>query len=337
MTKVSVVIPAYNAAAFIRRTIDSVLAQSYRHFEVIVVDDGSPDDTADVVNGYGPPVRCIRQANAGDADARNTGITAAAGEWIAMLDHDDEWLPAKLQRQMHLLAEHPHLRWCCTNRYQTDGSRRTAVGDSEAIDRALAGRGYFDDFFPAHARGVCPIITSAMVVHREVFERVGLFDTRYPRASDLDMRWRIAYQFPAIGYVSEPLAICHLNVQDTVTKRLSLASKRGDEARRLIAEHLEMARKLGRLDALMPVAVRKLRTTLLTSIYHGFKDDARQTIGQFPGLFPWHWRCATYLLTTFPRFSSVSLQSLAYVAYKLRLQRQATRRWVFGRNLARPS
>jgi len=335
--RVSVVIPAFHAATFIRRTIDSVLAQSYRDFEVIVVDDGSPDNTSEVAGSYGARVRCIRQANAGDAAARNAGIAAADGPWIAFLDHDDEWLPAKLERQMHLLAEHPHLRWCCTNRYETDGSRRTAVGAPEIIDEALAGRGYFEDFFPAYVRGVCPIITSALIVHREVFAQVGLFDTRYPRASDLDMRWRIAYQFPPIGYLSEPLALCHLNVQDTVTQRLSLASKRGDEARRLIAEHLDLARRHGRIEVFTPVAARTLRTCLVTAIYHGCKADARETVRQFPDLLPRRWRWAAYALTVLPRVTLVLAQGLAYLLFKLRLQRQVSRRWVFGRNLVRPS
>jgi glycosyltransferase involved in cell wall biosynthesis len=94
---ISVVIPAFNAGQFIRRTVDSILAQTYSDFEIIVVDDGSTDNTADVVRSYGPKVRYIYQQNAGDGPARNTGITAAEGDWIAFLDHDDEWLPKKLQ------------------------------------------------------------------------------------------------------------------------------------------------------------------------------------------------------------------------------------------------
>ncbi len=97
---ISVVIPAYNAAPYVARAIESVLAQTVRPTEVIVVDDASSDATAQVVERYGPPVRLLRRAaNGGPAAARNTGIAAAQGEWIALLDADDAWLPRKLERQ----------------------------------------------------------------------------------------------------------------------------------------------------------------------------------------------------------------------------------------------
>lgn len=100
---ISAVIPAYNAARFIRRAINSVLAQTRPVGEVLVVDDGSCDGTADLVEEYGRPVRVIRQANAGPSAARNNGARVAAGEWIAFLDADDAWLPQKLERQSPLL------------------------------------------------------------------------------------------------------------------------------------------------------------------------------------------------------------------------------------------
>lgn len=92
---VSVVIPAYNAGEYLGRAIDSVLAQTQPAAEIIVVDDGSADNTADVAQGYGERIRFIQQENAGASVARNTGIEAAASEWIAFLDADDEWLPQK--------------------------------------------------------------------------------------------------------------------------------------------------------------------------------------------------------------------------------------------------
>lgn len=96
---VSVVIPAYNAAPFIARAIESVLAQTRPVLEVLVVDDGSRDRTAEIAAGFGAPVRVVRQANAGPSAARNHGARLARGEWIALLDADDAWLPEKLERQ----------------------------------------------------------------------------------------------------------------------------------------------------------------------------------------------------------------------------------------------
>jgi glycosyltransferase involved in cell wall biosynthesis len=97
---VSVLIPAYNAAGCVGRAIESVLAQTVPALEILVVDDGSADNTAEVVARYGPPVRLLRQANAGPAAARNHGAREAHGEWLALLDADDAWLPRKLERQL---------------------------------------------------------------------------------------------------------------------------------------------------------------------------------------------------------------------------------------------
>jgi len=97
---VSVVIPCYNAAPFLRETLDSVLSQTQPALEVIVVDDGSTDDSAAIAESYGPPVRVIRQANGGESVARNRGIEEAKGDWIAFLDADDVWKADKLERQL---------------------------------------------------------------------------------------------------------------------------------------------------------------------------------------------------------------------------------------------
>jgi glycosyltransferase involved in cell wall biosynthesis len=99
-----VVIPTYNAAAWIAETLDSVLAQSHSPAEVIVVDDGSSDRTREIVGRYAPRVRCLAQSNGGPAVARNKGIRAAAGEFVALLDADDTWTPDKLERQLAIMA-----------------------------------------------------------------------------------------------------------------------------------------------------------------------------------------------------------------------------------------
>jgi len=101
---VSVVIPCYNAATFLRETIDSVLSQTRPALEVIVVDDGSTDDSAAIAESYGPPVRVIRQENQGESVARNRGMDEARADWIALLDADDRWLPHKLERQLAALG-----------------------------------------------------------------------------------------------------------------------------------------------------------------------------------------------------------------------------------------
>ena len=106
---VSVVIPAYNAAWCVRKAIDSVLAQNFRDFELIVVDDGSTDDTASELASYGSSIRVISKPNGGMSSARNAGIAQAGGEFVAFLDADDWWLPSKLERQVALMRGRPEL------------------------------------------------------------------------------------------------------------------------------------------------------------------------------------------------------------------------------------
>ena len=106
------IIAVYNGAALIRRAIDSVLAQTRAVDETIVVDDGSTDSTRDVVSSYGDRVRYIYQPNGGVAAARNTGVRSATTEWVAFLDHDDEWLPHKIERQLQLLTANPQAAMC---------------------------------------------------------------------------------------------------------------------------------------------------------------------------------------------------------------------------------
>src|SRR5574340_695015 len=111
---VSVVVPAYNAAAFLRRAIDSVLGQTAVDLELLVVDDGSTDATLQLLAGYGERLQAIPQVNAGPAGARNRGLALARGRYIAFLDADDWWLPEKLGRQVALLDSRPEIGFCST-------------------------------------------------------------------------------------------------------------------------------------------------------------------------------------------------------------------------------
>lgn len=322
---ISVVIPAYNAGRFIRRTIDSVLAQTYRDFELIVVDDGSDDDTGEVVRTYGEKVRYIYQKNGGDGPARNAGIAAAKGEWIAFLDHDDEWLPNKLELQVALLERNPDLRWCGANFERSCLDVRQAAGDAEKLAQTMAGCDYFENFFTAVATQGCALVTMTMIVHREVFEQVGVFGSCWALCADFDMWWRITYRFPKIGYLPQPLGIMHLDALGVAAARYHLAGKSGDDARRLVEKHLKLAEANGMLVEFTPLAKKVLRKSLATNVFHGLKADARKTTRQFPTLLPWHLRAAAYLLTVFPKPTSAAMRTLVRLAYRLSLKRDASR------------
>jgi glycosyltransferase involved in cell wall biosynthesis len=325
MPRVSVVIPAYNAAKFIRRTIDSVLAQSFTNYELIVVDDGSTDETGRVVQSYGSKVRYVRQANAGDGPARSAGIAAARGAWIAFLDHDDEWLPDKLKLQVDLLERNPDLRWCGANYYLSCQGLRQPAGNPDELTQRLAGRESFDNFFTAVASEGCALVTTTMVVHRKVFEQVGVFDSCWALCADFDMWWRITYRYPRIGYLPQPLGIMHLDVLNVAATRYHLAGKRGDDARRLVERHLKLAEENHMSPEFTPLAKKVLRKSLATNIYHGLKTDARATVHQFPTLLPLSLRLAAMVLTVFPKVTSSILHILLRLAYALNLKRDVSR------------
>lgn len=158
---VSVVIPTYNGRRYIGATLDSVLAQKHRPLEILVVDDGSTDATAQVVRGYASEVRLIEQDQRGHPAARNTGIRAAAGEFLGFLDHDDLWSPDKLERQLACFQSDPaldlvfgHIQNFFTPEMPPEERRRLAVPL-----RPLPG-----------------LLQGAMLARRRSFDRVGLFD-----------------------------------------------------------------------------------------------------------------------------------------------------------------
>src|SRR5262245_20179101 len=117
MSSVSVVIPCYNAGRFLKETLESILAQTRPALEVIVVDDGSTDDSAAVAGAFGPPVRVLRQSNQGESVARNRGLDEARGDWVAFLDADDVWAPDKLERQLAAVEGSPGVACCHTGFY----------------------------------------------------------------------------------------------------------------------------------------------------------------------------------------------------------------------------
>lgn len=198
--RVSVIIPAYNAAWCVRRALDSVLAQDCRDFEVIVVDDGSQDDTAAVLAGYGEAARVLSKPNGGLSSARNAGIAAARGEYVAFLDADDWWLPAKLSRQVALMDGQPTLLFCSTRAMvQTpEGGRlpdwRCGDGHRAALECIFAVN--------AHVAGS----GSSVLARREAFARAGGFDESLRSLEDIDMWMRLA-ALGGYACIDEPLTV----------------------------------------------------------------------------------------------------------------------------------
>jgi glycosyltransferase involved in cell wall biosynthesis len=328
MPEVSVVIPAFNAGGFINRTINSVLAQTYNDYEVIVVDDGSTDNTAEAVKSYGTKVRYIYQPNAGDGPARNTGINAAKGKWIAFLDHDDEWLPEKLEKQIKILKENPDLKWCSCSYYKQSYQKKIVFGDQTKLKSWLNKKDYFENYFKALNSNQCTFITSTVVVEKKVFEIAGFYESCWSRCADLDMQWRIAYIFPKIGFCAEPLARVYMEKQDAVSNKLRLESKKGTDIQNMLLRHIELAKKYPPNNDFVLYAKRTARDALVSAIFNGHKEHAREFVKKLDVLFAPYWKPLTYCLTIAPKINSAALKFGAYIYYKLGLEKDISRRWI---------
>lgn len=192
--EISVIIPAYNAAPFLRNAIDSAMRQSLPPLEILVVDDGSRDETAAIAGSYGPPVRCLQRENGGLSAARNTGIHAARGEWLALLDADDLWPEDHLANQ-----------WAVASRAGADlvFSDARVVAPHREWESWLQRSGHswifgldqlaFDDAFNRLLRRGSFALPSSVMVRREIVVASGGFDEGMrPGPEDLDLWLRLA-------------------------------------------------------------------------------------------------------------------------------------------------
>ena len=202
MPKVSVIIPIYNAEKFISETIESVVAQTYPDWEIIAVDDGSTDKTPEILKEYAKKlpkkVRVITQKNSGVSTARNNAIAVAKGGHVAFLDHDDLWMPEKLEKQVKLLDSDKKLGLVYSDCDMIDHEGRLKKG---SLVRGKMFRGnVFNELLCAN---FIPLLTA--VVKKGVLDEVGAFDPKYKIAEEYDLFLRIAERYP-IDFVEQPLA-----------------------------------------------------------------------------------------------------------------------------------
>ena len=194
--RVSVIVPVHNGSNYLHEAIDSVLAQTYPNVELMVVDDGSTDDTWAIIQSYGSRLRGLQQANEGVANALNHGIRTATGEYIAWLSHDDAFLPQKLAAQIDTLSQTPEARVCYSDYWVVDEhSQRQGVLRMPAYPRERLARHLLQAMF---------ICGSTTLTHRECFESVGLFDQTLRHTQDADMWLRLARRFTFV-HIPEPL------------------------------------------------------------------------------------------------------------------------------------
>jgi GT2 family glycosyltransferase len=209
-TDVSVVIPTFERVAVLPRALRSVRSQTRAAGEVIVVDDGSTDGTGEMVRREFPEVRYLYREHGGVSAARNTGIGAARGEWIALLDSDDAWLAEKLERQLAALAASPEPRLCHTDEIWIRNGRRVNPGRRHV---KRGGRIF------SHCLPLCAISPSSALIHRSVFAAVGLFDESLPACEDYDLWLRITARYPVL-LVGEPLVEKHGGHPDQLSRTI---------------------------------------------------------------------------------------------------------------------
>ena len=198
MALVSVIIPTFNRAKWVKRAVSSVLFQTFRDFEVVVVDDGSTDETLEGLEIFSGKIRCLAHgANRGVSAARNTGIRATTAPYLAFLDSDDYWLPEKLALQMQFFRAYPEIRACQTEEIWIRHGRRV-----NPRKKHLKPSG--DIFEPSLKR--CLVSPSAVMLTRSLLEEIGLFDESLPACEDYDLWLRIASRFP-IHLLRKPLVI----------------------------------------------------------------------------------------------------------------------------------
>lgn len=268
---VSVVIPTHNTANFITAALDSVFAQTYQDLEVIVVDDASTDDTETRIQAYGERVLYIKQSHAGSAVARNRGVLAAQGKYIAFLDSDDLWLPTKLEKQIALAEKRPEavLIYSDFNRTEDPG---------EELVSGLARRKHrqIGEEFHSLLRDNF-LHTSSVLARRDALAEAGMFDPKLINAQDWDLWIRLADVGP-FAFVDEILTHYRLHPSQTV-------------------KTLRFARNLVYADELMlarwsrdPIARPLVRTKLGEDLWMLGRREWKN--GNFPEARSAYWRCA---------------------------------------------
>jgi len=195
--KISVVIPTYNRIALVERAIDSVLRQSIKPFDIIVVDDGSDDGTSEMIQKKYRSINLVQQQNSGVSAARNNGIKHAKGDWISLLDSDDEWTEKKLENQANKLIKNPDYHFCHTNEIWI----RNGVRVNQKKRHQKYGGYIFDKCLD-----ICRISPSSTLFKKNILEHVGWFDTQLPLCEDYDLWLRITADYKIL-FVDEPLII----------------------------------------------------------------------------------------------------------------------------------
>lgn len=260
---VSVIIPSYNRANFLSRAIDSVLQQTYLPLEIIVIDDGSADNTSKILTSYGSRITHFSQTNQGVSCARNAGIKLASGKWLAFLDSDDAWKKNKLQTQIEAIQKQPEYRICHTeeiwyrNNKRVNPKNKHKKYGGKIFERCLA---------------LCLISPSSVLLQRSLIDEIGLFDETLPACEDYDLWLRITAFYPVL-FLEQPLLIKYGGHQDQLSQKYW-----GMDRFRVIALQKILAND--RLADNYRQATIKMLTQKLKILAHGAEKHGRLALAE---------------------------------------------------------
>jgi len=210
---ISVIIAAYNADKYIKEAIDSVLNQTYKNFELIVIDDGSTDKTAQIAKSYKGKLKYVYKENGGVSTARNTGIKLAQGEFVAFLDADDVWIENKLHDQVEHLNKNEDLAMIFTNMIIIDESGENVLGHFNSKE-SIPYDGFIFEYFLKK-----PVLyPSTLLIKKNVFEEIGYFNEKLKSCDDTDLFFR-AFQYVQVGLVEKEL-VRYREVENSLSRSM---------------------------------------------------------------------------------------------------------------------
>ncbi len=286
---VSVIIPTYNCGKYLRDAMDSVLNQTYQEMEILVVDDGSTDDTQSIIRQHYPTVRYFYQDNGGAAKARNRGLREARGELIAFLDADDVWLPTKLEKQVIYFAGHPDVGLLSTNQTYRDTTGRMHH-DPGKRERLFIGDCVRNIFLYSG------VATPTVMLRREVIQRVGHFEECLVAAEDDNLWMRIAFSYK-IALIDEPLTLVR-GRPDSLTQDFDNIFKGVKAHLEMIqTEYPKIAEHLG--SALIAKKYAFLYRSAAYHYYHRSDFTHARQMARESLKYMWNHRAMTYLVASY--------------------------------------
>ncbi|MGD0451892.1 MAG: glycosyltransferase [Candidatus Bathyarchaeia archaeon] len=305
MPEVSVIIPTYQSRKFVEAAIDSVLTQTYTNYEIIIVDGGSTDGTLEILHSYGKNVKILRQTGKGIANARNTGLLASQGKYVAFLDSDDLWLPDKLEIQIKLFDKMPEDVGLIYSDTLPFFERYKKLNLDSAFQKHMPRRGKVlsyllrDNFIP----------TSTVIVRKSCFDKVGFFDESFLLSEDYDLWLRIAEEYD-IDYQEFALAKHRLH-EENITRNFELHFQNELLLQNKILPYLK--KEASSKHEFYKMYYQPYLSFGIEWFYEKDTKKSRQKIKQYIELYPYNFSAFFFFFLTFVPISRLNTPKLGRI------------------------